>query len=289
MKISELIASLPFKERRSPDRLFLLPTWPVLRSLGEVGRSALLSIISLSLLAIPFISFAEDDNPGAKLEPAEFLKIARRPPLEESWAKMNGEISHKRANTDTVKFPIYLGIRFTPERTLAQVVANKNEFYLIGQAYSDKPESTSVIVDRPDKDKSVLADCGIRPEDLALSFMFWPLQKELKTEDIKGYACRVFQLQSPDKKESATVYICIQYFFPLKVIWNKEVTGKEQPEIIRTLEVKSFKKEENFWIVNTLDISGPGWRTKIDFSEVAAGYSKNGVPQDIFQKAPEKK
>jgi len=246
-----------------------------------------LLVLFLLPSAVTVPSFAEDENPGEKLEATEFLKIARRPPLEESWAKMNGEISHKRANTDTVKYPLYLGIRFTPERTLAQVVANKNEFYLIGQAYSDKPESTSIIVDRPEKDKSVLADCGIRPEDLALSFMFWPLQSELKPGEIKGYPCRIFQLLSPDKKESATVYISVQYFFPLKVEWSKDNSGKK--EIIRTLEVKSFKKEENFWLVNTLDISGPGWRTKVDFSETIAGFSKNGVPPDLFQKTPEKK
>jgi hypothetical protein len=190
-----------------------------------------------------------------------------------------------------VKYPIYLGIRFTPERTLAQVVANNNEFYLIGQAYSDKPESTSIIVNRPDKEKSVLADCGIRPEDLTLSFLYWPLQKELKNDSIKGYPCRVFQLLSPDKKESANVYISSQYFFPLKVEWFKNSNGKEPSVPSRTLEVKSFKKDpnENFWIVDTLEIYGPGFRTKIDFPESSAGYSKNGVPPELFQKTPEKK
>ena len=234
---------------------------------------------------------AEGAIDGAKLEAADFLKIARRPPLEESWAKMQGEISHKRGNTDTVKYPIYLGIRFTPERTLAQVVANKNEFYTIGQAYSDKPESTTIIVNRPEKDKSVLADCGIRPEDLTLSFLYWSFQKELKSGEIKGYPCRIFQLLSPDKKEAATVYISSQYFFPLKVEWFKTANGNEPPKPGRTLEIKSFKKgaNENFWIVDTLEISGPGFRTKIDFPESSADYSKNGVPPELFQKTTEDK
>ncbi|MCX6985459.1 MAG: hypothetical protein NT118_12030 [Lentisphaerae bacterium] len=234
---------------------------------------------------------AEDAIDGAKLDAAEFLKIARRPPIEESWAKMQGEISHKRGTADTVKYPIYLGIRFTPERTLAQVVANKNEFYTIGQAYSDKPESTTIIVNRPEKDKSVLADCGIRPEDLTLSFLYWSFQKELKNAEIKGYPCRVFQLLSPDKKESTTVYISSQYFFPLKVEWFKISNGTEPPKPDRTLEIKSFKKSpnESFWIVDTLEVYGPGFRTKIDFPESSADYSKNGVPPELFQKTPEDK
>jgi hypothetical protein len=234
---------------------------------------------------------ADDVIQGEKLDAAGFLKISRRPPLEESWAKMQGELSHKRGSSDTVKYPVYLGIRFTPERTLAQVVANKNEYYIIGQEYSDKPESTSIIVNRPETDKSVLADCGVRPEDLTLSFLYWPFQKEMESENIKGYSCRVLQLLSPDKKESATVYISSQYFFPLKVEWFKNSNGNESPKADRTLEVKSFKKNtnENFWIVDTLEISGPGFRTKIDFTESSAGYSKNGVPPELFQKTPETK
>ncbi len=234
---------------------------------------------------------ADDVIQGEKLDAAGFLKIARRPPLEESWAKMQGELSHKRGSSETVKYPVYLGIRFTPERTLAQVVANKNEYYLIGQEYSDKPESTSIIVNRPETDKSVLANCGVRPEDLTLSFLYWPFQKELKSEDIKGYPCRVFQLLSPDKKEYTIVYISSQYFFPLKVEWFKNSNENESPKADRTLEIKSFKKgsDENFWIVDTLEISGPGFRTKIDFPESSAGYSKNGVPPELFQKIPETK
>lgn len=232
---------------------------------------------------------AEGAIDGAKLEAADFLKIARRPPLEESWAKMQGEVTHKGGAI--IKYPLYLGIRFTPERTLAQIVANNNEFYNIGQAYSDKPDNTTIIVNRPKTDKSVLADCGIRPEDLTLSFLYWPFQKELKTEDIKGYPCRVFQLSSPDKKEYSIVYISSQYFFPLKVEWFKNSNGNETPKAERTLEIKSFKKgsDENFWIVDTLEIYGPGFRTKIEFPESSAGYSKNGVPPELFQKTPEAK
>jgi hypothetical protein len=244
---------------------------------------------SAALLCLSISSYAEE-APGTKMEASEFLKVSRRPPLEESWAKMQGEISHKRGTEDTVRHPIYLGLRFTPERTLAQVVANNNEFYLIGQSYSDKPESTSVIVNRPEKEKSVLAYCGIRPEDLTLSFMYWPFQKEMKSDEISGFPCRVFQLQSPDKKEYALVYISTQYFFPLKVEWFK--TGQvEKDGADRTLEIKSFKKDpkEDFWLVNTLMISGAGFKTKIDFTEAAAGYTKNGIPQDLFQKTPEGK
>lgn len=243
------------------------------------------------MLSASFDLKAEDAVQGAKMDAGEFLKIARRPPLEESWAKMQGEISHKRGTADTLKYPIYLGIRFTPERTLAQVVANKDEFYNIGQAYSDKPESTTIIANRPKTDKSVLADSGIRPEDLTLSFLYWPFQKELQGDSIKGYPCRVFQLMSPDKKESATVYISSQYFFPLKVEWYKNSNENEPQKPNRTLEIKSFKKSpnESFWIVDTLEIYGPGFRTKIDFPESSADYSKNGVPPELFQKTPELK
>lgn len=237
----------------------------------------------LFLIFFAFNSQSEEEKKAVNYDSLKFLEMARRPPANECWVKINGQAVHKRSGSSVVQTSLYLGIRFTPERTLAQIVVGNKESYFVGQAYSGAAESTSIITEtQKNKKESILADFGLRPDDLTLSFLYWDFQKELKTEKVKGYECRVFNLKSPDKNESAIVYICTEYFFPLKVEWHKNKTDEKEP--YRILEISSFEKEEDFWVVSSLLLYGPGWKTKIDFSENSVGYSKDGIPEDLFKK-----
>ena len=174
---------------------------------------------------------------------------------------------------------MYLGIRFTPEQTFAQIFINKNEIYSIGQSYTAK-EKVTVIREGKDKNKhSTLADFGIKPDDLTMSFLFWELEQELPKDSIKGQACRVFILKSPDGSEKAKAYISSSYFFPLKVEWTKINENKPY----RMLEVTSFKKVNELWLIDAIMLYGPGWRTKIDFPKVNAGLVEKGTPKDLFK------
>lgn len=234
-------------------------------------------LLLLSLFSI----YAGDDK---KLSSEEFLKIASNPHGSNHWASMEGTAYHRRRGSDTVEAPIYIAIRFFPERTIAQVIVNNDEGYYVGQKYEKSSDATSVIpMQKGDKQKNALAGLGLRPQDLTLTFMFWDMLKELPEESVKGRNCRVFLLESPDKKEKVKVYVSSEYYFPLKVEWFKAGQKKGEPPY-RAGEFLSFRKEGKFWMASSIRIDGPGWKTKIDFDDLKADYVKNSLPKDLFRK-----
>ena len=54
----------------------------------------------------------------SKISAEAFLRMARRAPAGESWAKMEGTATHRRSGSSAVKDTIRVGIRFTPAEPL---------------------------------------------------------------------------------------------------------------------------------------------------------------------------
>lgn len=241
-------------------------------------KTSIRSVMFLNILAL-WIFSAQASDDAMEQGPENFLARVRRPPVSETWAQMTGEAVHRRSGKDIRESPIYLGIRFTPERTLAQVFLNSDEKYIIGQKYGSDATGTSII-DESSTKEPLLKEFGLRPEDLTLSFVYWDLVKEEDREAVKGQECRVFTLKSPEHGESVKVYISTEYYFPMKGEWIR----KDEDKPYRTVEVSSFKKEKDFWVVDGFTIYGPGWKTKVDFSKTDAGHSKDGVPENLFRK-----
>jgi len=218
---------------------------------------------------------------GQDMDSEHFLEIARRPPGRECWARMSGTTTHLRSGGKPEEAMLSLAILFTPVRTLAQMVINDVEGYLVGQKYGPGDDMTSIIpLNKEGYKDSILSKFGLRPEDLTMTFIFWQLVKELPRADVKGQECRVFILKSPDKDapEMVQVYISARYFFPLKVQWIK----KEGDQPYRNMEITSFKKENDYWLVGSMILYGSGWRTKIGFDKVEAGEQKD-LPADFFR------
>ncbi len=239
-------------------------------------RLALFSLFFL--FAAPFCELLAE-SAFSKLPSAEFLAAVRNPPGRESWARMAGTLGHRRQGSDEIESKIRMGVLFTPARTVAQLAVDGGETYEVGQAYAAGPDSTVVsTTGEPKSGKPLLARIGLRPQDLTMSFLFWNAGPELPRDSFKGQACRVFVFTSQDKSEQAKVWISADYCFPLKVEWAKP--GESKP--VRTLEVDSFRKEKDFWLIGSLLLFGPGWKTKIEFDEAGAGLSKDGVPADLF-------
>lgn len=238
-------------------------------------------VFSIIIFAIAFANFAENSD---ELSAEEFIQRVQSPPGRESWAAMDGTASHLRRGRAIEKKPVYLAIRFTPERTYAQLIFNDEEGYFIGQKYSSGEESTTVIpMNKKGYDNSGLADFGLRPQDLTMTFIFWKFLDELEKDSFKGRSCRVFMLQSHRKNEKAKIYISDEYYFPLKVQWFKNKNGKtEKP--YRTLEVSSFRKEDDFWVISKLIIFGPGWKSKIEFDDIKTGYSDEVELGKLYRK-----
>jgi hypothetical protein len=231
-------------------------------------------LVFLSPLALVF----------AESSSTSFLRMARRPQQTKTWARLSGVMINKTRKRKSQQKKILFSLRFTEEMIFAQVVVGENdEVYSIGQPYSGKTTDVSVIREKGTAENSLLRSrFGIRPEDMTMSFLFWRFKLELPKASIKGQRCRVFLLSKPDTNEIAKVFISEEYLFPLKVEWSTLENGR-LTEPSRSLEVDSFKKVNGLWLVDSLFFYGPGWRTKIVFSECEAGLVEDGAPSDLFK------
>lgn len=242
------------------------------------------SLVVLAALLSAVLVAAE---PAAKeLSADQFLSIVRNPPGRDSWAKMEGYAMHKREGARTVRAPIRMGTLFMPERTIAQIIFNKNEIYNIGQTYGKNPQSTMESRGFA-PGKAQIGVYGINPEDLTMNFIYWKLKVENPADSVRGQNCRVFTLIAPNGSDAVMVFISTEYFFPLRASWYKVAQdGKSlEKKPFRTLEVSGFRKEKDFWLVSRLNLSGGdgAWNTVIRFDETSAGLSGNGIPDDVFQ------
>ena len=220
---------------------------------------------------------AEQNLPPSQWTADAFLARVRNPPGRDSWASMKGSAQHRRDNARPIKASLEMGIFFTPVRTLAQIRFNGNEIYTIGQSYG-KDGSTSVSKRIPAGQRPQIGIYGITPEDLAMSFLYWDFQQEHPRETVRGQDCRVFSLVSRDQSERVKVTISCEYFFPLRAEWFR----KNDPVPVRKLEAAAFRKNEDYWFVSKLILSGKNWSTTIRFPETTAGPFRDKLPAGLF-------
>jgi hypothetical protein len=219
-----------------------------------------------------------------KLSSLDFLNRVRQPSGRKTWSMLTGTLSHRRRDQKVESVSLYLGILFSRSRTLAQIVVNNSQAYMVGQEYSTENSSTTVIPhNKTGYKKPMLPKFGLKPEDLTMSFIYWKFVQELKETSIKTLNCRVFELISHDKTETVHIYISSAYFFPMKVEWLKAKTEKPY----RTLQVSDFTKKDNIWLITRLKFYGPGWRSVIDFDKINAGLSQDKIPPKLFKQLPE--
>lgn len=246
-------------------------------------------LILFCLLSTAVLSADAQATEAGELSASDFIYQVRHPAARESWSAMDGEVQHLRRGAEMITAPLYLGMLFSPERTLAQIIIDGKQGYTVGQTYGAGNGETSVIpMSKKPYAEPLLPKFGLRPQDLTMTFLYWNLVREMPSESVKGSDCRVFELKSPDCKELVKVYISRKYFFPLKAEWfDSDARAESAP--VRTLEVASFKKQDDFWLVNKLTLYGPGWRTKVNFDKTSVGYPENGIPTTIFRQLPEEK
>lgn len=229
----------------------------------------------LAAFSLPLSGAGKDSPENWTAE--DFLMRVRNPPGRDSWASMKGSAQHRREGARPVKASIEMGIFFTSVRTLAQIRFNGSEIYTIGQSYG-KDGATSVDSRIKGNAKPQIGIYGITPEDLAMSFLYWEFRREFPRETVRGQDCRVFLLASKDGRETVKAAISCEYFFPLRAEWFR---GDEK-EPVRKLEAAAFKKEQDYWFVSKLLLSGRNWNTTIRFPEVAAGQFNGQLPQGVF-------
>lgn len=220
---------------------------------------------------------AESDKLGSM----EFLEMVRRPRGLETWGRLSGRIDHARSDGRKGTAAVYLATLFAADRMMAQVIVDERQGYLIGQNFDGAESGTSVtpLHQNPGKDGDLLGEFGLRAEDLTMSFIYWDFVRELERETITFRTCRVFLLRKND--EYVRLSVNADYLFPMKVSWYK---GKfdEKSVPYRTLEATKFKEVNKLWLITRLQLEGPGWRTRVDFTEAAAG-RRDDLPDNLFR------
>ena len=207
---------------------------------------------------------AADDLP---LE--QFMERVRFPNPTATYAALEGQIQHLREGSGgrTLKNDsIYFAVILQPERMTGQIILGGKEGYLIGQTRNSGSSETSVVpMQGSNQENPMLGYMGVRASDLTMSFLFYPVVKELESEIVRMVPCRVVLLEAPDKSEQVRVYIARNHYFPLKAEFLKP--GESEP--FRTLEVNSFKQENDLYYTDEIGLYGPGWRTRINFDKSA--------------------
>ena len=123
---------------------------------------------------------------------------------------------------------------------------------------------------------------GVSPRDLAMSFLDGELIRELPGENLRMVPCRILILKSKENSEWVKIYAAKEYLFTLKAdFFNEEPTEKSIP--IRTLEVNSFGKENDLYYAKHIEMSGPGWRTDIEFDKAEMNFYDPRQGKKIFR------
>ena len=226
---------------------------------------------------------------GAATKSSEqFLTEIRSPRGSGTWSILNGTVKHRRRGKSTTSAMLRLAVLFTPKRMTAQSIVDNRQGYLLTQPFKAGAEPTVVPLNEESTKNPMLGEFGIHPGDLTMSFIYWKLKKELKMDTIMMSDCRVFLLESPDKKQLVKVWINVRYHFPLKCEWFKTpVDSKSEP--YRALEVSAFGEINDIWVVTGIDLYGPGWRTKVEFPGKDAGLIRKSIPKDLFKSLGGKK
>lgn len=233
-------------------------------------------LMSTSFLYANDISSSTVDRKQRAAE--NFLEIVKGNHPMGTWGLLEGTISNRRRDQDPISTKIRLAIRFTDSMVLSKITLgdDKSESYTVGQPYDGS--QSSVIIPKDSNAPQELANYGIKPEDLTMSFLYWEFINELPSTSVKDFNCKVLVLENKKTKQEVHVYISSDYYYPMKVEWFKD--NEKNP--FRTYFINSFKKVGKLWAPDSFYVTGPGWRSNVEFDKVNLGLVKDGVPKDLF-------
>ena len=111
----------------------------------------------------------------------EFMQRVRNPRVFASYAALDGTVQHQRSGEARRSVPIYFAVVLLPERMTGQIILDNAEGYLLGQTRQGGSSETSVLPMQGNlPDANLLGWMGIHPSDLTMSFLYYPVIRELE-------------------------------------------------------------------------------------------------------------
>ena len=218
---------------------------------------------------------------GAELSTGDFLERVRRPVAAESYARLKGIMQHRPDGGRMETLPVALTVLIRRDGTRAELLIDSREGYRILQKRTG--ETSVEPFGTPLPSEPAVQRFGLRPTDLAMSFLFYELVREESGTLVKGIPCRVLVLRAPDRSEVVRVYVARSYFFPLKAEFYTSQEALEG-DPVRTLETGSFRKKNDLYYAEILNLYGPGWRSRVHFSDAELGTPDAAAEERLFGK-----
>jgi len=223
--------------------------------------------VAIIVAASAFATRPED------LPPEQFLLLARRPLVEDGWLQASGVIQFRQADAPVATHALRIAARFGERRLAALLTVDGSTVYRMTVSFPDS-QAAMPRETMSHSGEDVLEQLGMRPSDFSLTFLYWPLVKELPDDVVSGQPCRVFILRNPSDDRWAHVWLHAHFAFPLRVVWYTSPTGPPA----RTLEFRDFKRQGRLWFLRECRLRGPGWKTRVILHNIDLALTEDRPP-----------
>ena len=219
-------------------------------------------------------SYAQGDR--SKMNTEDFMSLARKALIGESWIKMQGNINTRPKEGKRARYPFTL-VALMRKESLVVKTKLKDDVMKVAYSFGDVHETKEL----ESKGRELYDQLKLRPGDFSLSFMYWDLMKEYEVDHL-GLArikCRVFLLADPDNDEYAKVWISEKYLGPVKVMWKTGSLNFDKPD--RLLQFEGFTKKNNRSMPKEAYLKNAFGDMQIKFNEHDGDYGLK-YPKDLF-------
>lgn len=232
-------------------------------------------IALLTTLGISIPLTAAGAESTAAPSAAEFLQRARSWRTADgrsTYAILRGDMQHRRRGGGAPDlWPVTFRIVIDRDSSVGQLVIGSDESYLLrnraGENYRNFATSVGKTTEKLDR-------AGIKASDLVMGFISYELVKELEPGSLGAglIPCRILLLKGPG--EEAKVWFMKREAIPLKA----EFYRNGESRAYRTIEISRGDKFDGVYCATQLKVSGPGWRTMVDFAKdrSSSGIRKEG-------------
>lgn len=135
---------------------------------------------------------------------------------------------------------------------------------------------------------SLIEGTDISWMDLSLSFLWWPGGRTVGMERIKGRQCYVVELPAPS--DEPVGYAGVRLWIDPRIHMMLQAAAYDREgEMQRLVEVKSFKKVKDLWVIQDLDVqSFPGrHRTSLRVRQVALANEPDAAAEASPESEPD--